>query len=112
MWDHYLFNKVKDLDNMYRSIRSLLRLNTIELLPHERRLFYITKTSIFEHTPKFRREWQVKANIIYQTHLKRLTNPISHRNERLAMQQWLKVVPRPTRVTPQTLPTQQKIFNK
>ena len=94
MWDHIcnilhkndLSNKVKDLENINRSIRSLLSIRTIELMPHERRLFHITEASILAQTPKFRREWQVKANIIYQTHIKKIANTLSHRKEQCLFQ--------------------------
>ena len=116
MWDHKckilhnnsLSNKVKDLGNIDRSIISILRISTIELLPHDIRLFYVTEASIFVQTSKFQQEWQVKANTIYQTHLKQLANPLSHRKERMVMYRWLKVIPCPTCVTPHNLPTRHK----
>ena len=93
MWYHrckvlhknYLSNKVHDLDNIDRSILSLLRINTIELLPHEQLLFYVTKSSILVQTRKLRREWGNKASTVYQTYLRRLKNPINHKTQQLAM---------------------------
>ena len=89
MWDHHckvlhkndLSNKVHDFENIVRSILSLVQIHTIDLLPHEWRLFYVTKSSILDQTLKFRREWESKASTIYQTHLKQLENPSNHKNE-------------------------------
>ena len=110
MWDHRckllhkndLSNKVQDLHSIDRRIRSILRMDTLALYPHERRVFYIPETDIFANTPKYRREWLHKAETIQKAHLKRINNPLSHRNERLVMQRWLKVIPRPTRRTAST----------
>ena len=51
-----LSNKVQELDNISTSIWSLLCINSIELLLHQRRLFSITPAEIFYQTPKIRRE--------------------------------------------------------
>ena len=56
----------------------------------------MTETELFTKTPKFRRECLHKASTIYHTHLTCTNDPVSHRNERLVMQRWLKVVPDPT----------------
>ena len=79
------------------------------MLPYQRRIFNITKTEIFTSTPKFRREWQIKANIIHQTHLKRMNAPAIHRPKRMFVQQWLQDVPRPTRIIPYKPPQAPKI---
>ena len=119
MWDHRckllhkndLSNKLQGLPEIDRRIRSLLRKDILALCPHERRVFYIPEADIFASTPKFRREWLHKADTIYKTHLKRIHAPNSHKNERLVMQRWLKVVPRPTRITPST-PTKEKLIEQ
>ena len=97
MWEHRcnelhkndISNKVQELKAINISIRSLLKVDTIGMLPHQRRLFHITKTEIFTSTPKVRREWQIKANIIHQNHLKRISDPATHRPEQLVMQRCL-----------------------
>ena len=108
MWDHrckilhknYLPNKVQNLENIDRGICSLLHKYIISLCQHECRVFYIIEIEIFWKIPKFRREWLHRSSTIYQTHLARINDPISHRNERLFMQRWLNFVPSPTRITP------------
>ena len=42
-----LSKKVQELNKIDISIRSLLQVDTIGMLPHHRRLFYITKKEIF-----------------------------------------------------------------
>ena len=64
MWDHRckllhendLSNKVQNLQATDQNTRNLLRVHTIELHPHERRIFYIADATIFSKTPKFRRK--------------------------------------------------------
>ena len=59
MWDHrckilhknYLSNKIQNLENIDRGIRSLLHKDVIALFPHERRVFYITEIEIFSKIP-------------------------------------------------------------
>ena len=116
MWDHrckvlhknYFSNKVQDLNNIDLSIRSLLRIATIKLRPQDRWPFYVTESFIFTQTPKFRREWQVKADTIHSSHLSCISNPLTHRKGKMAIQRLLKVTPRSTHMTPKKLPTQNK----
>jgi len=49
-----LSNKVQELNKIYFS---MLKIDTIGMLLHQRRIFNITKTEIFASTPKFFREW-------------------------------------------------------
>lgn len=65
----YLSIKVHKLEDIDKSIQSLLKINTIELSPDQWQLLYMTKAEIFTQTPKFCREWQIKANTIYTSHL-------------------------------------------
>ena len=74
------------MENIDQSIQSLLRFDTIELLPYGHMIIYDTDASIFAQTPKFRKEWLVKANNMHKTHLRRLSNPFLTHKERLAMQ--------------------------
>ena len=106
MWEHRcnelhkndLSNKVQKLNKIDISIHSLLKIDTISMLPQQRRIINITKTEIFASTPKFRREWKIKTTIIHQNHRKRMDNPATHRAERLVMQRWLQAIPCPPRV--------------
>ena len=71
-WDHrcndlhknQLSNKFHELVNIHRSIRLLLQINTIQFLPHQKQLLYITAVEIFNQITTFRREWLIKAEII------------------------------------------------
>ena len=56
----------------------MLRLKTIELKPHESNIFDGAGANIFMQTSKFLSEWLLKANTIYQAHLAKLANPITH----------------------------------
>ena len=80
----------------------------MHLLPHQRKLFQITVEQIFDQTPKYRREWLVKAEIIEKSYLKRLADPANHKRERLVMQRWLQHTPLPTSVVPYNIQHQQK----
>ena len=76
-----LSNEVHNLQQIDHIIRTLLKVDTIELYPHERRIFYVTEARLFAQTPKFHREWLLKADNIYQTHLKRLASPITYKKD-------------------------------
>ena len=52
-----LANKVQELNKIDNSIWSLLQVDTIDMLPHQRMLVNITKIEIFTSTPKFYQEW-------------------------------------------------------
>ena len=64
MWDHRckllhtndLSNKIQDLPDIDRRIRSVLRKDTLALCPHERRVFYILEAEIFAKTQYFCRK--------------------------------------------------------
>ena len=102
IWDHRcklshkndLYNKLHNLQQIDRDIRKLIKVDTIELYPHERRVCYATEAHIFAQTPKFRKEWLLKANNVYQTYLTRLASPIPYKKERSTLQRWLQVIPR------------------
>ena len=72
MWEHRcgilhknnLTNKVQDLQAINLSIQQILRLKTIGLKTHARKFYDGTEANIFMQTPKFGREWLVKANTI------------------------------------------------
>ena len=110
MWEHRcnilhqndLSDKVQQLENIDGNIQSLLRMNLIALHPHERRIFYIPKASLFSKTQKFRREWLLKADNIYQNHLKGLARPSTYKKEIRVIKSWLQVIPQPISVTPAT----------
>ena len=68
-------------------------MDTIELHPRERRTFYVIEADLFSQTPEFCRELLLKADNIYQTHLKWLASPI-YKKERRLIQKWLQVIPR------------------
>ena len=61
MWEHRcnelhkndLSNKVQEMNKIDISIQSLLQVDTIGMLPHNRRLFYITKTEILPKSQSF-----------------------------------------------------------
>ena len=94
IWEHRcnelhkndLSNKLQELNIIDISIRCLLKIHTIGMIPHQRRIFNITKTEISASTLKFRREWKIKATLIHQNHLKRMDDPSTHRAEQLVMQ--------------------------
>ena len=103
-----LSNKIHELDSIDPRIRSLLQCTNMHLLPRQRKLFHITVEQIFDQTPKYRREWLVKAEIIEKSYIKRLADPANHKRERLVMQRWLQHTPLPTSVVPYNIQHQQK----
>ena len=86
MYKNDLSKKIQQLDEIDRDIWSLLKKGTVELYPHERRVFYTIGATIFSHTPTLRGERLIKANIIYQTHLTRIKNLTTYKRERIHMQ--------------------------
>ena len=101
-----LSNKIHELANIDLRIRSLLQCTNVHLLLYQRKLFHITAEELFGQTPKFRREWLKKAEIIEKSYLKRLADPANHKRERLVTQRWLQTIPHPTRVIPYNIHTQ------
>ena len=72
-------NKVQKLHVIGNRIQQVLRVSSIELRPHERKILYITGKNIFIQTLTFRSEWFVKAEKIYQAHLAQMADPATHR---------------------------------
>ena len=117
IWDHRckllhkndLSNNIMNLYNISRKIQALLRVGTLKLCAHKLKIFYIPSATLFSKAPKFRREWLNKAENIYQNHLDRIANPSTHKKEKWVMQRWLKVVPHPTHVTTNFVPTKKTL---
>ena len=101
-----LSNKIHELENIDRRIRSFLQCTNMHLLSHQRKLFHIAAEEIFDQTPKYRRKWLINAEITEKSYLKRLADPVNRKYERLVMQRWLQTIPFPTGVIPYNIHTQ------